>query len=103
MKVFFDRMKEWRDENGVYFQTINITPEMIEWKNGIFTKIVLGCDSEEELLDLKMKAKELNIPHAIIIDVGKTEFNDISTLTALAIGPDKSEFIDKITGHLKLL
>ncbi len=103
MKVFFDRMKEWRDDTGVYFQTINFTPEMIKWKNGLYTKIILGCNSEDELLNLELKARELNIPHAFIIDVGKTEFHNISTLTALAIGPDKSELIDKITGHLKLL
>lgn len=37
-----------------------------------------------------------------ITDVGRTEFNGVPTITALAIGPNKSEDIDKITGHLKL-
>ena len=94
MKVFFDRMEKHEDEDGVYLRTIDVTPKMIEWKNGIFTKIVLGCDSKEEILKLEIKAKELNIPHAVIIDVGNTEFHGKPTLTALAIGPDRSELIE---------
>lgn len=74
-----------------------------EWLEGIFTKIVVGCDSEEELLELYEKAKEENLTAALIQDAGKTEFHGEKTYTALAIGPDYSTNIDKITGHLKLL
>ena len=38
----------------------------------------------------------------MIIDLGKTEFNGEPTKTCLAIGPNKTELIDSITGHLKL-
>jgi PTH2 family peptidyl-tRNA hydrolase len=39
----------------------------------------------------------------LIIDSGKTEFGGVPTKTCLAIGPDYSEKIDKVTGNLKLL
>ena len=76
---------------------------LYDWLDGIFTKIVVGCDSEQELLDLYQKAKEQSIINALIKDAGKTEFNGVPTFTALAIGPDYNQIIDKITSHLKLL
>jgi len=103
MKIFFDRMKELQDKNGVYFRTTNITPEMVEWKNGIYTKIVLSCDSERELLSLYKSAGDHNISRALIKDNGRTVFKNVPTYTCIALGPDKSEKIDKVTGHLALL
>jgi len=80
-----------------------MTDAMIEWKNGIFTKICLACNSEEELLDISEAAKEANLPFCLIKDNGLTCFNGIHTYTCVAIGPDYNEKIDKITGKLKLL
>lgn len=74
-----------------------------KWLNGSFTKICVGVNSELELLDLYDAAIEANIPASLIIDNGKTEFNGIKTVTCIAIGPDYSDRIDAITGHLKLL
>lgn len=76
---------------------------LCEWLNGKFTKICVSCDSEKELLDLYEKTSEKNIIACIIKDEGLTEFNNVPTKTAIAIGPWDSEEIDKITGHLKLL
>jgi len=39
----------------------------------------------------------------VIVDSGLTEFHGVKTKTCLAIGPNKKEDIDKITGSLKLL
>jgi len=80
----------------------NITAPVYDWLNGIFTKIVVGCNSEEELLELHEKAKKTNLPVSLVIDAGRTEFKE-PTKTCIAIGPAESEKIDKITGHLKLL
>jgi peptidyl-tRNA hydrolase, PTH2 family len=116
----------------------DFTDEMIEWMKGSFAKIVVGCNSEQELFDLQKQADEEGIVNALILDNGNTEFkkvcpfcqgsgevvviqelySDISedcaecdgtgkinkpTYTCLAIGPDLSDKIDKITGGLKLL
>ena len=78
-------------------------PMVKEWLAGIFTKICVSCDSLEELLELKMKADNVDIINALIIDSGKTEFKNVATYTVLAIGPAYAEDLDKITGDLKLL
>ena len=71
--------------------------------SGKFTKICLYVNSEEELLRLDKLCNDLNIPHALITDSGKTEFNGVPTKTCLGIGPWDSDEIDKITGDLALL
>lgn len=99
MKVFLD--KGAVGSTGML--SIDLTPEMGEWVEGIFTKVVVGCDSEEALLDLVEKAKAAGLPHALITDAGKTEFHGQPTHTAVAIGPGLASAIDPITGHLPLL
>lgn len=74
-----------------------------DWWEGRFTKITLGCDSEQELIDLIEKAKAAKLPICLVTDAGLTEFGGIPTVTCGAIGPGLSEEIDKITGHLKPL
>lgn len=74
-----------------------------EWLNGQFTKICVSVNSEQELLDLYNKAKNMGIPCSLIQDAGHTEFNGVPTYTAVAIGPDYSDIIDTITKHLPLL
>lgn len=73
------------------------------WLNGDFTKVVVSCNSEEELEKLYNEAKDSSIPCSLIVDAGKTEFNGVATKTCAAIGPFYSKEIDKITGNLKLL
>lgn len=73
-----------------------------QWINGPFTKICLVVNSEQELLDVYEKAKNANLRTVLITDSGKTEFNGVPTNTVVAIGPNYSEDIDKITGELKL-
>ena len=91
-----------------YFKDLNKGNEekhkaIKEWLSGNFAKICVGVGSEEELLELLEKAKEVNLLCALIEDQGLTEFHGEVTKTCIAIGPAKSEEIDKITGHLKLL
>jgi len=109
MKVFFDRMKKVEADpfafegNGKDLYETSFTPEMEEWKNGLFTKIVLGCDNEEEIHFLKAKADELGIPAAIIIDSGLTEFGGVPTITCIALGPYKAEVLEELTSKYSLL
>lgn len=65
-------------------------------------KVVLKVGSLEELLGIKFRAEKENLVTAIVEDAGLTEVPP-GTITAIAIGPDESKKIDKITGHLPLL
>ena len=84
-------------------QTIILSDETIQWMNEGFTKITLYVNSEKELTDLYQMALMKGLETHLIIDKGLTEFNNIPTKTCVAIGPNKSEVIDVITGGLKLL
>lgn len=76
--------------------------EETEWMDGLFTKVTVQIDSEKELLDVYNKAKEQGLTAHYVTDVGKTEFDGVPTITALAIGPNESEKIDLVTKELKL-
>lgn len=83
---------------------INVENEAVRsWLEGRFTKISVYVDNEHQLLEIYHKAIASNVNVKLIQDAGLTEFNGIPTLTCLALGPDYSEKIDPITGHLKLL
>lgn len=74
----------------------------MQWIHGSFTKVCLQVNSEAELLEINQKSKEAGLKVHLIQDAGLTEFGGIPTYTCLAIGPDYSEKIDKITSELKL-
>jgi len=76
--------------------------ETKEWIEGGQTKVCLSVESEEQLIDIYQQAKNMGLEAHIITDAGRTEFNGNPTKTSVAIGPNKSEEIDKITGHLSL-
>ena len=104
MKAILDLMdvSDW----GPYVERSMVIQKhkpLYEWLEGQFTKVVLACNCELELLSYELLAKQAGLIHALIRDAGKTEFNGVPTYTALAIGPGPAEEIDKITGHLKLL
>lgn len=77
--------------------------DLNEWLKSSFRKIALSVNSEEELIELYNKAKDMNLNVSLIEDNGITEFNGVKTKTCLAIGPHKSERIDVLTSNLKLL
>jgi len=81
---------------------LEVTSSISEWLDGIFTKVVVYVESEEELLSVYEKAKEAGLPCSLIKDRGLTEFHNVPTYTCVGIGPDESSKIDKITGNLSL-
>ncbi len=103
MKVLLDRSNILQDTDGQFYMDTSLTEPMSKWLSGPFTKVVVGVDSADELYELAKKATELEIPHAIMIDNGNTEFHNKKTETCIAIGPDESDKIDRITGGLKLI
>jgi PTH2 family peptidyl-tRNA hydrolase len=75
----------------------------LDWITGSFAKICVYVESEEELLDIYEKAKSKGILCALITDSGKTEFGGVPTKTCCAVGPDREDVVDSITGNLRLL
>jgi len=81
--------------------TIKLTQLERDWLDCGFAKICLRVTSEEELLEISHRAKQLGVECNLIEDSGHTEFNMVPTKTCLALGPDLAETLDKITGHLE--
>ena len=75
-------MENWRDEGG--------------------KKVVLEVANEQDMIELMKTADKNKLKNALITDAGHTVI-PAGTKTALGIGPDKEEKIDKVTGHLKIL
>jgi len=92
-----------RLQTGQSVSLSDLTQAQQSWIADSFTKICCRVDSEEELLDVYMKAIEAGLETHLITDNGRTEFHGQPTKTCLAIGPDEAEKIDQITGHLQLL
>lgn len=71
-----------------------------EWDRDGGKKIVLAAESLSQLKALYQKAKKSKLSAYLVVDGGHTELRK-GTITALGIGPDKDENINKITGNLK--
>ena len=93
------------DEQGLWQRMLSISKgqPMYDWLTGSFAKIVVYVESEKELLDLIDKAKSENIQATPITDAGHTEFHGVPTLTCAAFGPEYTEKLDSLTGHLPLI
>ena len=65
-------------------------------------KVVLKVNDERTLYEIKVFAERAGISSSLIQDAGMTEIPP-GTITALGLGPAKSEDLDKITGTLSLL
>ncbi|MBW3002195.1 peptidyl-tRNA hydrolase Pth2 [Candidatus Woesearchaeota archaeon] len=72
------------------------------WKDQGMKKVILGVENQEELLKLKVQAEDAGLVTVIIADAGRTELAP-GTVTAVGIGPDDEDKIDRVTGHLKLI
>ncbi len=71
------------------------------WLNSGAKKVVVKA-KEEELLKIKALADKMKIPNELIKDAGYTEVPP-GSITALGLGPEDDEKIDKLTGGLPLL
>lgn len=94
---FASTLREHCDEEG-NVSGFKLTKAQYLWYIGNFRKIVLRVDSEEELLTIHEKAKELGLPTELIIDSALTEFEG-PTKTCISIGPADAALIDQVTGE----
>ncbi|UCD46107.1 MAG: peptidyl-tRNA hydrolase [Candidatus Bathyarchaeota archaeon] len=74
----------------------------MRWRDEGGKKVALEAESLEELEELVKRADELDIVNVIIQDAGLTEVPP-GTVTALGLGPEMSEKLDKVTGSLPLI
>lgn len=104
MKWLVDRIRQSGFLYSIYGHDgeLKFSDDELEWLTGKFTKICVQVDSETELLAVHKAAQEAGLTSSLIQDAGATEFNGVPTFTAVAIGPNDADAIDKITGNLKL-
>ncbi|MEK6950143.1 MAG: peptidyl-tRNA hydrolase Pth2 [Nanoarchaeota archaeon] len=75
---------------------------VLAWREQGMPKIVLKVKDEQELLQYYHQAQEEGLTAALITDAGKTVVAP-GTKTAVGIGPEEEEVLDRITGRLPLL
>jgi PTH2 family peptidyl-tRNA hydrolase len=90
-----------RREGGNF--VVPLDERLEPWLLGRFKKICVSVNSEAELLQLHQEAQAAGLISALIQDAGLTEFGGIPTYTALAVGPDRADRVDLVTGSLPLL
>jgi PTH2 family peptidyl-tRNA hydrolase len=72
------------------------------WYNEGQKKVALKVPTLKELYELKSIAEARGLVTALVVDAGLTEVPP-GTVTALGIGPEREEELDKVTSDLKLL
>ena len=103
MKWLVDRLEyRTRALNAHFYHEPSFSDVENGWLQGLFKKVCLQVNSEEELIDIYTKAFGAGLVVKLITDSGLTEFDGVPTRTCLAIGPDLAELIDPITKELKL-
>jgi peptidyl-tRNA hydrolase len=77
--------------------------EVAQWIVQDYTKVCLAADSEEHLVSLYEQALKLGMEAHLIIDNGRTCFNNVLTKTVLGLGPAYVHKFKGLTDHLRLL
>lgn len=77
-------------------------PFVHAWITTNFKKVTCYVDNDADLVEIYNQARKAGLAASLIRDAGLTEFNGVPTLTAVGVGPDDEEAINKVTGHLPL-
>lgn len=72
------------------------------WEKYGQAKIAVQIKSQDELLELRRKARSMGLTAEVIQDAGRTQI-EAGSMTVLGVGPAPKSVVDRITGHLKLL
>lgn len=84
------------------FGEVSAPSPLSAWFEAGVAKVCVYVDSEEALLGLADKGRELGFTYALVRDAGLTEFHGEPTYTCLAFEPLFPEQIDPLTGDLPL-
>lgn len=103
MKAILDAGSYIPNSVGNKVFTLPMDDAMSSWLEGLFTKICVSCDSEDELVGIYENARDAGLHCSLIQDAGLTEFGGVPTYTAVAVGPGDVDEINNLTGELKLL
>jgi len=93
---------EANDRKAYHIYKMEVPAPVHEWLAGDFAKIVLKCQSLDDLLGLMIRAEKRGVPYKLIKDNGATFF-DKPTVTCIAVGPWDAEVIDEMTKEFKLM
>jgi PTH2 family peptidyl-tRNA hydrolase len=74
----------------------------VAWLQVGMPKVVLQCDSAEELRAILAQAQAADLPVFLVTDAGRTVVQ-AGTATCIGIGPAPAPQIDAITGELRLV
>ena len=86
-----------------FIRAQKICPNVVkEWLKEGQKKAVVKVNSEKELLEVFKDANIEGLPCSLIRDAGSTQLVP-GAHTAVAVGPEKEEKVERITGKLKLL
>ncbi|GAM21701.1 hypothetical protein SAMD00019534_048760 [Acytostelium subglobosum LB1] len=83
-------------------RSAQLKPLVDQWELNGQAKVTVKVNNEKELLDLESLAKQMKVPHYLVVDAGRTQIAS-GSCTVLAIGPAPLAVFEKLTGHLKLL
>ncbi len=87
----------------VYLDEAGAEPTPLsDWFDAGVAKVCVYVDSEEELVDIAARARELGFACALVRDAGFTEFHGVPTYTCLALEPLYAHQVDPLTGSLPL-
>ena len=96
-----------KHKNEMRFATdwmkVSFAKEVKEWLENSFKKVVVYVDSEDEIWEIDKRARKANLVSHIVTDRGLTEFNGVTTLTCVAIGPHEVSKFEGVTDGLPLL
>jgi len=87
---------------ATYKEALKRDPSILEaWERTGQAKVTLRVESEEEMMDLVKRAREMGLTAQYIRDAGRTQLAP-NTTTVAALGPAPKNLLDLVTGHLKL-
>jgi PTH2 family peptidyl-tRNA hydrolase len=75
---------------------------LARWEKYGQAKIAVQVKSQEDILELRRKARGLGLMAEVIQDAGRTQI-EAGSMTVLGVGPAPRSVVDQVTGGLKLL